>query len=82
MAWLAIRTFAEGEGIPKIHNHARPVSNVLAGLEPGAPLISRPPAMFGQRTDDAVVPRDVFESLSPDTIVGIDWEFVPEVAEM
>jgi hypothetical protein len=51
---------------------------VIAGLEPGAPLISRPPAMFGPKTDDAVVPRGVLDSLAPDTIVGIDWEFVPE----
>jgi len=34
--------------------------------------------MFGQKADEAVVPRGVLESLSPDTIVGIDWEFVPE----
>jgi hypothetical protein len=44
----------------------------------GAPFVSTPPASFGEEAEDAVVPREFLESLSPDTIVAIDWEFVPE----
>ena len=34
--------------------------------------------MLGANLDDAVVPRGILESLPPETIIAIDWEFRPD----
>ncbi len=76
--WFCLRTFDELETIPKKHDHARPVSRVLALLGPAEPHRSKVPALFTSPAGplpDAVVPRDVLDSLAPDTIIALDWEF-------
>ena len=78
--WFCLRTFDEGETIPKQHDHARPVSRVLALLGPAQPHRSKVPAIFTSpagHLPDAVVPRDLLDSLAPDTVTALDWEFEP-----
>jgi hypothetical protein len=78
--WFCVRTVDQGEAIPKHHDHARPVSQVLKLLGPGQVHRSAVPAVFASRTgplNDAVVPRDLLDALAPNTVVALDWEFDP-----
>jgi hypothetical protein len=80
VAWLCIRTFDDGEVIPKEYDHARPVARVLERLASGEPHRSPMPSVFAPldgRAHEVTVPRSVLTSIAPDTIVGIDWEFQP-----
>jgi hypothetical protein len=76
VAWLTLRSFDEGEVIPKQHDHARPLARWLEQLgdrRPGAIL----PDSFRSKNGvlEVAVPPDVLENVPRDTLIAVDWEF-------
>ena len=76
VAWLTLKTFDEGEAIPKQHDHARPLARGLEQLH-GRPSGSTLPDAFRSKTGvrEVVVPPVILDMVSPDTIIAVDWEF-------
>jgi hypothetical protein len=79
-AWLCVRAFERTEPLPPQHDHARPVATILSLLPHGGAFRSALPPLFETSVAvarEVVVPREVLESVTPQELVGIDWEFEP-----
>lgn len=76
-AWFTVLAFDRDESVPEIYDYAQPVAGWLNSIGPSRPFRVAPPKRLSGRLVEAVIPRAILESLPAESVVAMQWEFVP-----
>lgn len=76
-ARFTVRAFDADENLPEAYDYAQPVAGWLTSIAPSQPFRVAPPSRLSGQLVEAVVPRVLLETLPAETLIAMQWEFVP-----